>query len=355
MSEDQQPPIERHLTEEELDGAIDEAEQANEPRLVRRLCFIKNLYAGDAPEEAATRVGMSQSTSSRWRRAWNEHGVDGLRPSFGGGRPPKLSDAERTRLKQLLQAEQPWTTPEVKLLIEEEFDVSYSQRHLARLLKSFDMSYAIPRPESPNRPDDADEQLEERLNETLSELTDDEDEEDDVVTDGGTVVGFLDEAWPQPTDNSQRVWAFGTPRLAKQMPSFDDAVLGFYAILGTSVVACKPDASQTSFAEFFERIREQNPVGRILLVCDNFSSHFAAETNDAAAEYDITRVRLPPYSPHLNPIEQLWKSLKRDLSPLSAESGEEFRALIRESFQKFSERLSFATGWIGRFLDIQRL
>lgn len=354
MSEGRQPPIERHLTEEELSEAIDEAEQADEPRLVRRLCFIKNLYAGDSPAEAAARVGMSQSTSSRWRRAWNDHGADGLRPSFGGGRPPKLSAAERTRLEEILHEDQPWTTPEVKLLIEEEFDVSYSQRHLARVLNSFDMSYAIPRPESPNRPDDADDQLEERLDETLSELADNEDE-DEAVTDGGTVVGFLDEAWPQPTDNSQRVWAFGTPRLAKQMPSFDDAVLGFYAVIGTSAVACKSDVSQASLAEFFEEIREQNPAGRILLICDNFSSHFAAEVDDAAAEYSITRVRLPTYSPHLNPIEQLWKSLKRDLSPLSAESGEEFREFIRESFQKFSKRLSFAAAWIDRFLDIQRL
>lgn len=68
-----------------------------------------------------------------------------------------------------------------------------------------------------------------------------------------------------------------------------------------------------------------------------------------------TCVRLPPYSPHLNPIEQVWKTLKRDLSPLSAESGEKFRELIRESFQTFTERLSFAADWINRFLDIQKL
>ena len=121
------------------------------------------------------------------------------------------------------------------------------------------------------------------------------------------------------------------------------------AVLGGRVVGLRGEMRREVVAN------EQNPTGRILLVCDNFSSHFAAEADDAAAEYSITRVRLPPYSPHLNPIEQLWKSLKRDLSPLSAESGEEFRALIRESFQEFSKRLSFAASWIDRFLDIQRL
>ena len=43
MNEDRQPPIERHLTEEELNGAIDEAEQADEPRLVRCLGLERPL------------------------------------------------------------------------------------------------------------------------------------------------------------------------------------------------------------------------------------------------------------------------------------------------------------------------
>jgi len=37
----------RHLSESELDQAIEEAQKADEARLVRRLCFIKNLYQGD--------------------------------------------------------------------------------------------------------------------------------------------------------------------------------------------------------------------------------------------------------------------------------------------------------------------
>src|SRR5699024_4241894 len=71
-----------HLPEAELDTAINEAQMADEARLVRRLCFVKNLYAGDVLEEAARRVGVSQANSSRWAHAWNDAGVDGLRPSF---------------------------------------------------------------------------------------------------------------------------------------------------------------------------------------------------------------------------------------------------------------------------------
>lgn len=99
----------------------------------------------------------------------------------------------------MLERHQPLTTHEVQRLIEDGYNVSYSQRHLSRLLKDLGLKYAIPRPESPDRPDDAEEQLEERLEAALDDL------DDDAVTDGGVVVGFLDEAWPRPTDNSRRL------------------------------------------------------------------------------------------------------------------------------------------------------
>lgn len=101
--------VTEHLSEEELDRAINEAQKADEARLVRRLCFVKNLYAGDVLEEAARRVGVSQANSSRWAHAWNDTGVDGLRPSFGGGRPPKLSDKQFAEMCEILKEGQPWT------------------------------------------------------------------------------------------------------------------------------------------------------------------------------------------------------------------------------------------------------
>jgi putative transposase len=68
-----------------LEQVIEDVQKADETRLVRRLCYIKNLYQGDTREEAGERVGISRATTHRWARAWNDDGVDGLRPSFGGG------------------------------------------------------------------------------------------------------------------------------------------------------------------------------------------------------------------------------------------------------------------------------
>lgn len=48
------------------------------------------------------------------------------------------------------------------------------------------MSYAIPRPETPSRPENAEEILAERLDEALGEETDEE-----AVDPGETIVGFF--------------------------------------------------------------------------------------------------------------------------------------------------------------------
>ena len=241
----------KHLSEAELDDAIDQAQSDEETRLVRRLCLVKNVYLGDSLTEAASRVGVATPTASRWIDRWNENAVDGLRPEWGGGRPPKLDEHQREQLQSVLKEHQPLTTHHVQRLIEETYGVSYSQRHLSRLLKELGLKYAIPRPESPDRPDDAEEQLETRLEAAIEELEDD----DDIVTDGGVVIGFLDEAWPRPTDNSRRLWAFEKPTLTKETPTanFDDVVFGFYALTGTSVVACKDDLSKESVADCFPR------------------------------------------------------------------------------------------------------
>lgn len=177
----------RHLSEAELDRAIEDAQKADETRLVRRLCFVKNLYQGDTRKQAGNRVGISLSTTQRWARAWNDGGVEGLRPSFGGGRPPKLSTAQFEELCALLEEGQPWTSQQIVQLIEDHYGVTYHPAHLSRKLREAGMNYAKPRPMDPRQADDAEEVFAERLDQALGESKPSTDEaEDDPV-----VLGFF--------------------------------------------------------------------------------------------------------------------------------------------------------------------
>jgi len=47
-----------------------------------------------------------------------------------------------------------------------------------------------------------------------------------------------------------------------------------------------------------------------------------------AKNIDIELVFLPPYSPHLNPIEYIWKSIKRIVSQTFIQDVEHDRGLL---------------------------
>lgn len=196
MGGDRRKDIVRHLTEEELET---ELRDCNDAEMVRRLGFIRNLYQGDTIAEAASRVGKSQPTGGRWADRWNQGGIDGLEPDTSDGRPPKLDEDDQNHLRELLEADQPWTTQEVRALIKDEFNVTYHPNYIHELLRSLGMNYAKPRPERPERPENADKILEERVEETLEK-----NEDDEPVTDGGYVVGFSTRRGPsQPTTASE--------------------------------------------------------------------------------------------------------------------------------------------------------
>jgi transposase len=335
----------RHLSGGELDQAIEDAQKADKTRLVRRLCYVKNLYHGDTREEAGDRVGISRSTTHRWARAWNEAGVEGLRPGFGGGRPPKLTSAQFDELCAILKESQPWTPRAIHTLIEERYGVTYDPGHLSRKLRASGMHYAKPRPMDPRSPDNADEILAERLGEALGEK-DAEEQEDDPV-----VLGFFDESWPQPFDNSQRMWSSDrTVTIEKPLVTAPWRSFGFYALTGKSTISFGERIIKETVCEALEKIREQNPVGRILLVADNYGSHHAKLTQERADELGIEFVFIPPYSPTLNAIEPLWKSLKREISPEIYEDEDHFREFLTKTFLSLSHRLSFAVDWIDTFL-----
>jgi len=176
----------KHLSEQQLDDAINDAQKADETRLVRRLCFIKNIFLDDTETLAARRVGVSQPTGGRWLKAWNEGGVDRLRPRFAGGRPAKLSPDQFEEFFALLEEGQPWTPQEIDEFLWNRYGVTYDRAHLACILRADGMQYAKPRPIDPRQSPDAEADFRERLSQALTKEDDDEQ----------LVLGFFDASWP---------------------------------------------------------------------------------------------------------------------------------------------------------------
>lgn len=119
---------------------------------------------------------------------------------------------------------------------------------------------------------------------------------------------------------------------------------------GIDTIAFPIHAKKEDFCQFLYEVRRNNPVNRICLILDNFATHKAKNVKEKARELDIELIYLPPYSPDLNPIEYLWKSIKRIISVSEIENKLELIEIVKDSFFALTTSLSSARSWIPRFL-----
>jgi transposase len=102
-----------------------------------KLAFLKCFSeSGQDLEEACQDFGIAVSTGYWWLRTWNDAGYAGI--SAQGqrtGRPPQLDEWDLVFLNYLLHQQAPWTTAEVKELIQREFGIEYSSAQVIRILR----------------------------------------------------------------------------------------------------------------------------------------------------------------------------------------------------------------------------
>ncbi len=164
------------------------------------------------------------------------------------------------------------------------------------------------------------------------------------------VIGFLDEANKEIFSRTVRLWAIGKPKRIINFSLDVVKVSGFYALNGESVLERIDDGTSTSICRMLEAIREANGDRPILMILDNASNHHSKVVTERASELNIELVFLPPYSPKYNPIEQIWKTVKREISKNFIVDKDELFWLIKDVFKREACKLSYARAWIKRFL-----
>lgn len=118
----------------------------------RRRQAIRLLKAGKSLSAVARALSASVSSVFRWVQAYRAKGLRGLQPRPTPGRPPKLSRAQRERLKRVLlkgplAAGYPtdlWTLKRVAEVITRLFGVEYHPCHVWKLLHSLGWSCQQP-------------------------------------------------------------------------------------------------------------------------------------------------------------------------------------------------------------------
>ena len=157
MAKPEQIPIEHHLSSEELLKRIKSLEK--DTRVLQRLYFVKHRYEGASVAESAKLVGTSKPVAYQWQERWNKDGYDGLIPRFAGGCPSKLLDEQKEELEEILHQRDDWSTKEVKELIFNRFNVTYTGKQILEILKKFGMHHAKPYSHDYRTPEDAEDHL----------------------------------------------------------------------------------------------------------------------------------------------------------------------------------------------------
>ena len=104
----------------------------------RRRMAVTLALDGEAPEQVADVLGVSERSVWRWLGAFRARGDAGLLTRPGQGRPPKLNDSEARQVLGWLEqspcsfgfATERWTAPRVASLVECRLGVRMSHRYL---------------------------------------------------------------------------------------------------------------------------------------------------------------------------------------------------------------------------------
>ena len=219
----------------------------------------------------------------------------------------------------------------------EKFDKEVCYRTAYHWLREkFKLKYGKPYLRLGRRPENAEELLRKEL-------------EDRLPADEDAVIMFVDESIFKASPMTIRV--FNPVKLSKPLDNRRIVVFGGLALNGRNVVHLAERGNTTSFIDFLFKVREANKGRKIVLILDNARYHRSADARHAAQQLGITLCYLPPYSPDLNPIEFLWKDLKRlfFLSTL-----DEIIERVEDAFLELAidRRYSYSAYWIQMFKNL---
>ena len=270
-------------------------------RLARRANALVLLDAGYTFKKVADVLLLDEGTIRVWHKMFVEGGLEGLTRFEPGGSACQMSDEQQDQLKAWVASALPRSTRQIGAWIEKQFGLVYAGRSgLIALLGRLGLEYH--KPEIIPRKLDEDKQRAfiaayEKL---LNSLPDNE------------AVLFADAVHPTHAARPAGCWAPRHQKLAIEQTSGRQRINIHGAVdLETGqtrmIEALTIDAAST--IRLLESIEAMYPMLALIHVfLDNARYHHAKLVRQWL-ERPGCRIKLhfiPPYCPHLNPIERLW-------------------------------------------------
>ncbi|MDC2890162.1 IS630 family transposase [Psychrosphaera algicola] len=289
--------------------ALAKAEQNARKKL--RLLAVYHFLDGKNRTQIASMLVVSRRIVNEWIKRYLSFGLDGLESKKQKGREPYLNEIQKLKLAKFVEKQSVSATggrltgERIHRYIVDNFGVTYHPNSVYKLLESLGYSWITSRSKHPKQSQNNQETFkkvhpETILNTPFNVMPKDMD------------IWFQDEARFGQQNTTTRVWAKkGTrPRAVKQQ-QFEYAYL-FGAVCprnGRTEALITPYVNKEVMTLHMEQISKATPIGRhAVVIMDGAGWH----TLDTVQPFDnVTLIKLPPYSPELNPIEQVWSWMRQ--------------------------------------------
>jgi transposase len=266
------------------------------------------------------------------------------RAAQSSGRLTTLTPAQRLAFVEYLHTlpEAHFTRSQVAQRLFEQTGIRYAEAYLPCVLRQMGLHFYKPRPRSVRRSPEAAARLVDRLQATFDGLQ-------TLGYDLNRVAfGFADESSPQLNANTARLWSLGKAERVVNTDKSRANTFGFLALQGQDYCQPLANSSADSFIDIFPQLRSIHAdYQAVVILWDNLPAHKTAAVEAAARRHQIYLVNNLPYAPDLNPIEGIWKGIKRRLSEQGfVESIDRLRALVQDWFNELTATTTLARQWM---------
>jgi len=300
--------VQNHHSLEELQQL---AKALTRKRIWLRYQAVVLAKQGHFAPEIARALGCSRRAVQTWVAQYNQGGLPSLQERPHTGRPPRLAGPEVLRFQARLEA---GPTPEdgvctfrcqdLRRILEEEFGVTLRRQAMYDLLHRLGYSSLMPRPQHEQANPEVQEFFKEIVVEQLDAIA-------EAHPDQEVRTYFQDEARFGQQGTITRVWARrgSRPRAVRQTGYTSLYVLAAVcAATGAVSALIMPELNTAVVNLFLEQFSRELPAGvHAVLIWDGAGFHTGAEL---VVPSNVSLIQLPPYSPELNPVENLWHYLR---------------------------------------------
>ena len=340
-------------TRERIEAKLRLAYASQNLRLVKRISALLQLGQGDTVAQVAETFGLGEQTVRDYLHAFLKRGLASLKYKRPPGRPRKLTGRQRQQVKAWVKAGPLkagyecacWSTLMVQDLLEQRLGVSYHPHYVSTLLRDLGFSFQKARFVS------------DHLNETKRKawMSETWPEIVRLAAAKQALILFGDEASFAQWGSLSYTWA-----LRGQQPTVPTSgKRKGYKVFGlidyrSGQFFYKGQTGRFNSQTYTEFLSEvlQKTQQHIILIQDGAKYHTSKATTQffEAHSHRLTPFQLPAYSPDFNPIEFVWKKLKKRSTHLRY--FRKFEALVHqvdEGLLYFSQTPSEITALMGKY------